>query len=270
MKSKKELFILRIGGSVLTDRNKSKPNINFANINILASEIKKAKKEKDFDLLIVHGMGAFGHPIAKKFNIHKKGISPKKIKGVALLADSLRKLNSIFVSFLISKGLNTINYPSNYAITDNRKIVYMPIETIKKYLQLGFIPILYALPVYDVSNSISILSADHLAPYLAKSLKPKLLISGVSIEGVYDYNPKKNSNAKLVKKITPLTFKKLIKEIGGTHYVDVTGGMVRKLTELLNVTDCGVKSRIINITRPNILSQTIIGNKNYGTLVTKD
>lgn len=266
----KELFILRVGGSVLSDRRKSVPKINLANIKLIISEIKKVKKEKDFNLIIVHGMGSFGHPVAKKFDLHKTGINSKKIKGIAELTESLRKLNSIFIGLLIKDDLNAISYQTNHVITNRRKIVQMPLEPIKKYLQMGFIPVLYASPVYDISNGISILSADHLAPFLAKKLKPKLLIAGTSIEGVFDYDPNKNPNAKLVKKITSLTFKKIVKEIGSTHYIDVTGGMLRKVTELLNAVNYGVKARIVNITKPNVLSQTIIGSKNYGTLVTKD
>lgn len=162
-KLEKELFILRVGGSVLSDRKESTPKINLSNIKLVISEIKKAKKEKDFNLIIVHGMGSFGHPVAKKFDLHKTGINPKKAKGVVELTESLRNLNSIFVKLLIKDGLNAISYQTNHVITNRRKIIRMPLEPIKKYLQMGLISVLYASPVYDISNGISILSADHLA-----------------------------------------------------------------------------------------------------------
>ena len=261
----KPLIVLVIGGSVLTDRTKDKPNLDLKNINVIVSEIKKAQAKKNFDLVIVHGMGSFGHPIAKEFNINKSIYDPNKLRGRSKLAKSLTKLNTDFVNILIKKGLNAIHFESSPAITDRGKIIKMRMDTVKKFLSRGFMPVLQAYPVYDKSYGISILSSDHLGPYLAKSLKAKLLIGGTSIDGVYDRDPKM-PNARLLKKITPNNYQSI--SFFSSSYADVTGGMLRKVTEYLKVAESNVNSRIINITRTGTLSETILG-KSHGTLISK-
>jgi isopentenyl phosphate kinase len=55
--------VLKIGGSVITDKNgdlAAKTEV----INRLAEEIAKANLK---NLIVVHGGGSFGHPIAQKW-----------------------------------------------------------------------------------------------------------------------------------------------------------------------------------------------------------
>jgi isopentenyl phosphate kinase len=60
------MFILKLGGSIITDKTKEctfKQEI----VNKLAKEIKKAKKE----IIIVHGAGSYGHILAEKYQLNK-------------------------------------------------------------------------------------------------------------------------------------------------------------------------------------------------------
>ncbi|MGD8543676.1 MAG: hypothetical protein PVG48_00980, partial [Candidatus Bathyarchaeota archaeon] len=59
--------VLKLGGSVIT--NKEKPlTPNLSAIKRLANEISKANVSR---LVLVHGGGSFGHPIAKQYAIEK-------------------------------------------------------------------------------------------------------------------------------------------------------------------------------------------------------
>ena len=62
---KKEIILLKFGGSLITDKRSDEPKINSANIN----SIGKILTVENYDIIIVHGAGSFGHPIAKKFGI---------------------------------------------------------------------------------------------------------------------------------------------------------------------------------------------------------
>ena len=63
----KELIIVKFGGSLITDKSSNTPQINNKHLKSISSILSQSK----YDLIIVHGAGSFGHPIAKKFNIEK-------------------------------------------------------------------------------------------------------------------------------------------------------------------------------------------------------
>ncbi|HVP26194.1 MAG TPA: hypothetical protein VMT26_00810, partial [Candidatus Bathyarchaeia archaeon] len=73
--SKAKPAILKIGGSVITDKGeelKARTNV----IDRLASEIQRANTN---NLVIVHGGGSFGHPIAQRYAI-KDGLKEESQK----------------------------------------------------------------------------------------------------------------------------------------------------------------------------------------------
>ena len=59
-----DLMILKLGGSVITDKSTSYATADEKNIELIANEILKCKKDFNFKLIIVHGAGSFGHPLA--------------------------------------------------------------------------------------------------------------------------------------------------------------------------------------------------------------
>lgn len=60
------MIILKLGGSIITRKDKTKPTLNPANLERIAQEISVAKIKK---LIIIHGAGSFGHPYAQKYGI---------------------------------------------------------------------------------------------------------------------------------------------------------------------------------------------------------
>ena len=59
------LIVLKLGGSVITEKERNlTPNLN--SIDRLAREIAEANVK---GLMIVHGGGSYGHPLAKQYNI---------------------------------------------------------------------------------------------------------------------------------------------------------------------------------------------------------
>ena len=61
------MFIIKIGGSIITDKKKE----NCFKQEITDNLIKEIKKS-DKKLIIIHGAGSFGHIHAKKYNLHKQ------------------------------------------------------------------------------------------------------------------------------------------------------------------------------------------------------
>jgi isopentenyl phosphate kinase len=264
-----ELKILKIGGSVFACKESNKPKVDFNVLRRLSREIANAYKN-NFNLILVHGAGSYGHPIVKRTGINK-GI--KRKSQLVAFAETQRlqnELNSIFTRELIKLNVPAIPcQASAFTLMDKGKIKEMYIKVIKGFLKLNLVPTLYGVPAYDEKQGCSILSGDDIVPFLAKKLKVKQIIHGTDVDGVFTSDPKKDPNAKLIKKITPSEFKSIISGISGSTKIDVTGGMKRKIEELVKLTEFGIQSIIVNATKPKRIEKALLGEKVIGTIICK-
>ena len=62
-----ELIVIKIGGSVITDKKSVTPRINSRNLKIIARQLKNFKRP----YVLIHGAESFGHPLVKKTGIDK-------------------------------------------------------------------------------------------------------------------------------------------------------------------------------------------------------
>lgn len=69
------MIILKIGGSILTEKDSARPEVDYESLERIAGEIEDALYSEEMSndlvdgLIIVHGAGSFGHPPAKKYKI---------------------------------------------------------------------------------------------------------------------------------------------------------------------------------------------------------
>jgi len=261
-----KLIVLKLGGSVITKKSENKSEVNRENLDRLAKEISEARKEKKFGLMVVHGAGPFGHVLAKKYELDKGLRNEKQLEGFAKTHQSMERLNEQVVGTLQKHGINAIAYqPSSLGLLKNKKIIQFPTGVIKGFLDLGMVPVSYGDVLVDLETGINILSGDHLVPYLAKELEADRVIIATDVDGIYNGDPKTNKNAKPVKEINSKNFKKI--RIGGSKAVDVTGGMKRKVQELLEIAKLGIESQIIGAAKKGNLKMALLGNKKIGTII---
>jgi isopentenyl phosphate kinase len=112
----------------------------------------------------------------------------------------------------------------------------------------------------DRTKGASVLSGDRIIPYLALSLKASNIGAGSDVDGVLD------EKETVIRKITPFNFLDLKKSIKGSGSTDVTGGMLGKVSELLELAGKGVDSRIFNASRKGMVSRFLYG-EDIGTLI---
>ena len=260
--------ILKIGGSVITKKEKEML-ADFEAIKRIAKEIKEAfERNPNLKLVLVHGGGSFGHRIADKYNIHLGLKSEDQILGFTKTIQVMRKLNLIFVEELQNIGLPAIPLqPSAISIQEDSKLSDMFIKTLMSALNLGCIPVLWGDAVFDEKQGFSILSGDHIVPYLAQKLDSERVIFGTNVDGVFDSDPNTNKNAKLIRLIRPNNIEKILKNVSGSKTTDVTGGMRRKILEVLPIVEKRIQVEIINAKKEGYVLQSLLGNKELGTLI---
>ncbi|MGB9937880.1 MAG: isopentenyl phosphate kinase [Methanobacterium sp.] len=263
------MIILKLGGSVITKKEAKEPILNHNNLNRISTEISESSFDK---LIIVHGAGSFGHPFASEYEIGKpindeEDLEKKKI-GFSITQSWVKKLNTHVCDGLRENGVLAVSIQaSSFVITKNKRIYSCNLDLIKRYLELGFVPVIYGDVVLDMDESIKIcvLSGDQIIQYLGENLKPEKVILGSDVDGIYTKDPKKYEDAELMELVTSCEDLKT----EGSLNVDVTGGMHGKLQELLELAEMGVQSEIINAEREGIIKKAINHEKVLGTVVKK-
>jgi len=243
--------ILKIGGSVITDKSASVGVIKKDNIETIAKELWENKEAITGKLILINGAGSFGHPLVKKYNITKT-YTPL---AAAKIHNSVKNLNNIFVSSLIAQGIPAVSVdPISSIVCNNGKIINMQINSITQMLNTKLVPVLYGDIVLDQEKTTHILSGDQIATYLAKKLKVSIIGAGSSEDGVYY---KKNNN-KIIKTINNKIFYKIKKDITGSAHTDVTGGMLGKVTRMLKLKK--TTSYIFNATKTGNITAFLQNN----------
>ncbi|MCZ7402377.1 MAG: isopentenyl phosphate kinase, partial [Candidatus Methanoperedens sp.] len=230
------LIILKIGGSVITEKG-SISRAREAEIDRISHEIAAFRKDSDSQLILVHGAGSFGHPQAMKYRLNE-GFDAQ---GAYLTHASVNVLNSKVVESLNNAGLHALPvHPLSSCLLENGKLIDFQLGQIKVMLEKGIVPVLHGDVVMDRTKGASVLSGDRIIPYLALFLKASKIGAGSDVDGVLD------EKEAVIKKITPFNFLDLKKSIKGSGSTDVTGGMLGKVSELLELASKGVDSRIFN------------------------
>jgi len=257
-------IILKLGGSVITVKEKPfTPNKEA--IMRLAKEIKKAEVKS---LILIHGGGSFGHPLAKEYKIKEGYRDSSQITGFSKTRQAMASLNKIVLDALIQEGIPAVAIqPSAFVVTNNGRIQHIEMETILGLLKLGVTPVLYGDAVLDSALGFTILSGDQLTSKIALELNAEKIVVGVDVDGLYTADPKVNSSAHLIQCITLEELKRLQHKIGKAEVTDVTGGMLGKVLELIPAVAHGIRAIIVNASKPNNVYKALKGEEVTGTMI---
>jgi len=238
-----ELTVIKIGGSVVTDKKSDKPKVNSRNLQIIANQLRYFEEP----FILIHGAGSYGHPLAKKSGIDKGIVKKEQLVAMAETQRLQNVLNSIFCKTMIEKGIPAFPIQaSSQAIMENGRLSEMDVRTIAGLVKMGIVPICYGVPAYDKKMKCSILSGDQIAPYLAKKLGAKRIIEACDVEGIFTTNPKKDKAAELINNINRENYEKIVGNLNGSLATDVTGGMKQKYLELIEAAKTGIVCHIVH------------------------
>lgn len=261
-----ELTVLKLGGSTITLKDKPLTP-NMPAIRRLAREIARSESSP---LIIVHGGGSFGHFLAAEHGIAEGLKSWGQMLGFSRTHNSMVKLNMLVVEALLDEGLPAVSIaPSSFIITRRGRIKCLYRDVLDRAIELGFTPVLYGDSVLDYDQGFAILSGDQIVARLAVEFNAKRIIFGVDVDGLYTCDPKVNSEARLLTEITVSELERITASVGGSRAVDVTGGMIGKILEIMDPASRGIETLIINALRKNNVYRALRGERVIGTRVIK-
>jgi isopentenyl phosphate kinase len=254
------LYFLKLGGSLITDKTQAlQPRRDV--LLRLGQEIAEAYRAKhDFQLIIGHGSGSFGHVAGQKYGT-RQGVHDKEgWRGFVEVWKDARALNQIVVEALLEAGLPVIAFPPSAAvISSQQQVTSWDLAPIRSALSAGLIPLINGDTVFDNQLGGTILSTEDLFVYLAGALKPaRILLAGLE-PGVWADFP---ACTRLAKKITPATLHDFSKNLAGSASTDVTGGMVQKVESMLALTTevAGLQAVIFSGLQAGLLRQALLGD----------
>jgi len=254
-----EYIVIKCGGSVLVDNKLF--DIFIKDISVL--------NKLGFIPIIVHGGGK---RISNKLN--ELGIKSNFIKGlrvtkketIEVVEQVLIEFNSEIIEALKEHQCTsqTINSRENNIMTvvqENTELGFVGTPTeinksiIDKIVDEKKVPVIAPLGL-DENNQTYNINADTAAGSIAKKIEARRLIIMSDVEGVLD------SNKKLIPEINSQSIKDLIND------EVVTGGMIPKINNCLDVACNGVKGVVIIDGRKNhsILFE-LLSDKGSGTLI---
>jgi len=186
LKNRNDIFLLKLGGSLLTDKNKPFSLRGEVLENCINQIIESNKL-----IVLIHGGGSFGHPIAKKYQI-SQGLNDSikdQIIGLSKTHEAMNKFNSIIINKILDKGNSAISVqPSSIFVQDFNEIIFKSIDPIEKMLDLGIMPVLYGDIILSWDSSFTILSGDQIILKLCEKIqkyKISKVIFAIEEDGIY-------------------------------------------------------------------------------------
>lgn len=267
-----ELILLKLGGSVITD--KTQPfTARIDVIERIAAEIKNALAERgdDLQLIIGHGSGSFGHMVAAKYKTHQGAVLAESWLGFAEVAAAAAELNSIVMKLLRGAGVPAIKFqPSASTRTRGEQLMYFETFPLKEALKHGLVPVVYGDVSVDAAQGMSIVSTEKLFDNLARELSPSRIILAGQVDGVYNKDPLTHPEAELIEDIDRTNWDEVEALLGGSHGTDVTGGMFSKVREMYRLTLAmpPMQAMIMSAETPGHLEAVLKGQMvNFGTFI---
>ncbi|MBW9223034.1 isopentenyl phosphate kinase family protein [Methanothermococcus sp. SCGC AD-155-E23] len=252
--------ILKIGGSVLCNRD-IPFSVKWDNLERVAEEIRRAmdyylERGEELKLILIHGGGSFGHPVARKYM--KKGRFENMERGFWEIQKAMRRFNTLVIDALQDYGIPGVSIQPSSFVAFREEGIHFDTYVIEGMLKRGLVPVIHGDVVISEREGYRIFSGDHALPYLTKRLKPDISLHASDVDGVLD------GEGEVIRSINSENIKEVVKYLKSSKKEDVTGGMYLKVMEAYKM---GVKVLIFNGSRRGNIYRGLIGDESIGTRI---
>jgi isopentenyl phosphate kinase len=268
-----DLIFLKLGGSVITDKLRAetpRPEV----IARLAGEVSRAlgSASASSRLVIGHGSGSFGHVAARRHGTRQGVRSAAEWRGFADVAAAAGRLNRVVTDLFLAAGVPVWSLqPSASAQCRAGALIALDSNPVVEALARGLVPLVYGDVALDEELGGTIVSTEEIFAYLARRLYPARVILVGEVDGVYDGDPLRDPSAQHIPEITAANWSEVRGLLGGSYAVDVTGGMLAKVEEMVRLVRelPGLTVQLISGEQPGALERTLgdPGGGSFGTVI---
>ena len=258
-KYNEEFIVIKCGGSVLINQNL---------FNIFIQDVAVLKK-LGLSPIIVHGGGKRINNKLSELNIKSnfiKGLRVTDVQTINIVEDILIEFNKEIVNALKyqsceAKRITSKEHSIISVKPESKDLGFVGIpnkiktNVLNEVIKANRVPVIAPLGINENNQTFNI-NADTAAGAIAKELKARRLLIISDVEGVLDKNKKL---------ITEINSKKAKEMINNNI---ISGGMIPKINNCLDVASNGVKGVvIIDGRKPHSILFELFSDKGAGTLI---
>lgn len=247
--------IVKLGGSIITDKRSGKPIVRTRRVRRLAREVAHNRRTP---LVLLYGAGSFGHPLAHTYRLSGRALSTDTLTGAAKTMSAVQKLGGALADLFLEEGVPVVPLQTSALVREQKgKLIITNYPLIEDILSHGGIPLFGGDVIIADRQRTAIVSADALAAELVRHFRSRHLLFATDVNGVYEKFPPRAHEQPLKvisrKDLQKMTAAQIIKKTTR----DVTGAMAGKLGALLPLRNCTVT--IFNGLLQNTLAQALRG-----------
>ncbi|MBQ7353475.1 MAG: glutamate 5-kinase [Clostridia bacterium] len=251
-------IVVKIGTSTLTYQNGS---LNLRRIEALVRTLSDFKNA-GHDIVVVSS-GAVGAGYAKlALNEYPQTVEMKQ----ACAAVGQSQLMKIYENFFAGYSHTVAQILMTKDVIDDSHRLELVKNTFNTLLSLGCVPIVNENDSVSC-DGIKFGGNDTLSAYVAIACDADIIINLSDIDGLYDKDPRKFSDAKLIDRVDEIT-EEIMGYAGGAGSSRGTGGMLTKILAAKIANENGIPMIIINGEDPYRLYD-ILDGKHIGTYFAK-
>jgi len=247
---KKNRIIIKVGSSSLTHSKTG--HISFAKLENFVRQVADLKNSGKEVIIVTSGAIAVG---VSELKLDKKPIKLDDTQAVAAVGQAAlmmlyRKLFSEY-NHTVGQVLITKDLIEHEGRKQNA------IRTFEALLKYNVIPIVNENDTV-ATEEIEFGDNDRLSAIVAELVHGELLILLSDIDGLYDKNPKINTDAQLIHEVAVID-KAIFAMAGDTHSTVGTGGMYTKLLAAEIANNAGADMIIANSEMPQVITRIFNG-----------
>ena len=250
----KQLVIIKLGGSYITD--KAKPfTARRERIMAFAAELAAIWRDTagTTDFLLGNGAGSFGHFPAHEYGLREGAHDARQRYGMGVTHTSVVRLNTLVAEVLAEQDLPAFALsPAGLFTCADRKVATMDLAPVRALLQNGCMPVLHGDTIVDTARGTTIFSTEQALALCARGLQKQYrrmtFIQIMDVAGVLDEQG--TVIARLGREQQVSVYR--------SHTHDVTGGIISKVE---NAREAAVWADAVYLIggEPGALQQTLAG-----------
>lgn len=215
--------VLKVGGSVITEKDR-RETIDAPSLSAVASAISAGRPDET-NLVLVHGGGSFGHPVASDHGVDSRTGTCDPAAARAIHA-AMGRLNGAVLDALGDVGIPAVPiHPLSMMARDESGTLTVGMAAVDRLLEAGMVPVLHGDVVSHAGAGFTVVSGDTIVVALAERVDADRIGVCSTVSGVHD-----GSGA-----VIPVidSYAAVAEAVGESEATDVTGGMAGKVRALL-------------------------------------
>ena len=241
------MTVVKLGGSVISDK---KVDFSYrADVVVSLARAVSSSKER---VVLVHGGGSFGHPLAKRYRL-SSSTAKVSSEGVSETRSAMFDLDGRVCSSLLEGGLKPYAFSPFPLLSAAGK---KGVAWLSQLMDAGLTPVTFG-DVVKADDGFRVISGDTISRELSMSLHAARCIFVMDVDGILD------SNGRVIESLRRDQARGLV----GQRSSDATGGIGLKVREAVKIARSGTEVAFVSGFRPGEFSKALKRVRFHGTIV---